>query len=83
MSVREIATQDIKEDLQKQSKCFLAFHSELDPIMDKLVREQLREQHSITPHHTPSPANSQLVAHCFFAKGEAKLDNYDKYYKNR
>lgn len=44
MSVRELATQDIQEELSRQGKCFLAFRSELDPIMDKLVEEQSNEQ---------------------------------------
>lgn len=26
--------------------------------------------------------NSQLVAHCFFAKGQVHYSNYDKYYKD-
>jgi hypothetical protein len=26
-------------------------------------------------------SNSQLVAHCFFSKGEVHYENYDKYYQ--
>lgn len=25
-------------------------------------------------------SNQQLVAHCFFSKGEVSYDNYDKFY---
>ena len=44
MSVREQATQDIQEELQRQGKCFLAFRSELDDIMDEIVHEFSEEQ---------------------------------------
>ena len=35
---------DIKEDLSKNHKCFLAFKSTLNPIMDLLVECQIEEQ---------------------------------------
>ena len=44
MSVRELATKDIKESLEIKGKCFLAFRRELDPIMDSLVEEQIEQQ---------------------------------------
>ena len=34
MSVKDYAVQDIQEELSRQGKCFLAFHEELNPIMD-------------------------------------------------
>ena len=27
-------------------------------------------------------SNQQLVAHCFFTKGEVKYENYDKFYED-
>lgn len=39
MSARQQAIQDIKECLKQESKSFIAFRSELNPIMRKLVRE--------------------------------------------
>lgn len=39
MSVRDLATEDIKQELEIQGKCFLAFHTELDEVMDKLVND--------------------------------------------
>lgn len=39
-TVREAATQDIQEELTKQGKCFLAFRSELDPIMSSIVKRE-------------------------------------------
>lgn len=82
MSAKEIAEQDIREDLKKQSKCFLAFRSELNPVMRRLVREQLHEQMALQHPVRPSHTNSQLVAHCFLTvSGEARLMNYSKYYK--
>ena len=44
MSAKQQAVQDIKESLKIQGKCFLAFRSELNPIMDTLVNEQLKAQ---------------------------------------
>jgi hypothetical protein len=44
MSVREQAEMDIKESLKSEGKCFLAFHEELNPIIDKLVEEQSHRQ---------------------------------------
>ena len=31
-------------------------------------------------YRKPDKTNSQLVAHCFLAKGEVHFDNYAKYY---
>ena len=28
-------------------------------------------------------SNQQLVAHCFFSKGEVVYNNYDKYYQGK
>lgn len=44
MSAREIATKDIQEELSRQGKCFLAFHSELDPVMDRIVENELKRR---------------------------------------
>lgn len=44
MSVREIATRDIQEELSRQGKCFLAFHSELDSVMDRIVENELKRR---------------------------------------
>ena len=46
MSVKDQAIQDIKESLRIQGKCFLAFRTELNPIMEELVNEQLKAQES-------------------------------------
>lgn len=82
MSAKEKAIQDIKEDLRKNSKCFLDFHNELNPVMRLLVRQQLKQQIKLTNYHKPSRTNSQLVAHCFFtASGKVQLNNYSKYYQ--
>ena len=44
MSAKQCAEEDIRESLRIQGKSFLAFHTELDPIMDKLVNEQIKAQ---------------------------------------
>jgi len=44
MSVKELATRDIQEELSRQGKCFLAFHSELDSVMDRIVENELKRR---------------------------------------
>ena len=44
MSAKEVAIQDIKCELEKQGKSFLAFHTELDEVMDALVEEHSKKQ---------------------------------------
>jgi len=44
MSIREIAIKDIREDLRKEGKSFLAFHRELNPVMNELVKNQIKAQ---------------------------------------
>ena len=80
MSARTQAIQDMMPELKKRNKSFIAFRRELNPIMRKLVSQQIRQQQSINPFSTPSHSNSQLVAHCFFAHDKVEYDNYDKYY---
>ena len=46
MTAKKQALRDIMEDLRKDGKCFLAFRSELNPIMDKLVEQYLEQQNS-------------------------------------
>lgn len=82
MSAKEQATLDIMADLEKSNKCFIAFRKELNPIMRKLVSHQIRQQKDLfNPFNSHPHTHSQLMARCFFAKGEAKLENYTKYYK--
>lgn len=40
MSAKEQAIIDIQEELQREGKCFLAFRSELDPIMSSIVKRE-------------------------------------------
>lgn len=42
MSAKEQAIQDIKSELEKQGKCFLAFKESLNPIMDSIVKRELQ-----------------------------------------
>ena len=81
MSARTQAIQDMMPELKKRNKSFIAFRRELNPVMRKLVSQQIKEQQSITPFSTPTPSTSQLIARCFFCKGEIKYSNYSKYYK--
>lgn len=81
MSARTQAIQDMMSELKKCNKSFIAFRRELNPVMRKLVFQQIKKQQSITPFSTPSHSNSQLVAHCFFVHGEVKYNDYSKYYK--
>ena len=47
MSVKELAVEDIKNDLQQHGKCFIAFISELDETMENLVNEQIYLQEHV------------------------------------
>ena len=84
MTPKDLAVRDIQNDLSKQGKTFLAFHNELDYAMRKIVSSQIKEQVSITdPFSLPVRHKKQLVARCFFCKGEVKYENYRKYYANK
>ena len=43
-SPRQIAVQDIKVELSKEGKCFIAFRVELNPVMRELTKEYLKAQ---------------------------------------
>ena len=81
MTAKESAIQDIMIDLEKQGKCFIAFRTDLNPIMHSLVHNQLDAQRLFGPK--PNKANYQLIATCLFSKetGKVKLDNYTHYYE--
>lgn len=78
MTPKQLAVLDIKEDLKQQGKCFIAFKTNLNPSMRRLVRDQIREQ---TPFGR-TVRKTQLVAHCLFCitTGEVKFNNYSRYY---
>ena len=44
MSAKEQAVMDIQSELEKEGKSYLAFRTQLDPVMDSLVSEQLQAQ---------------------------------------
>ena len=75
MTAKQQAILDIKEDLERQNKCFLAFRSELDSVMGKLVREQLHAQ-----YRPRQRQKTQLIAHCLFSHSSVNYNNYEKYY---
>lgn len=82
MTAKDLAVQDMIPELEKQNKCFLAFRQELNPIMRKLVSQHIKAQREATnTFNSFSQANSQLIARCFFSKGEVIFENYTKYYK--
>ena len=81
MTPKDLAVKEMKEELKRQNKSFLAFHNDLNPMMRRLVFSQIKQQLSINPF-TPRH-KSQLIARCFFCKGQVKLINYSKYYANR
>lgn len=47
MSAKQAAIQDIKDDLKQQSKSFLAFHKQLNPIMDEIVNTYIQQQSNL------------------------------------
>lgn len=44
MTAKQQAIRDIKESLRSERKSFLAFHKELNPVMDYLVNEHIQQQ---------------------------------------
>ncbi len=81
MTPKDLAVKEMKEILSKENKSFLAFHNELNPVMRKIVSNQIKEQIEITnPFNLPIKYKTQLIARCFFAKGKVRLENYSKYY---
>lgn len=84
MTPKDLAIRDIQNDLNRQGKSFLAFHNELNPAIRKIVSSQIKEQVAITnPFKLPIRHKTQLIARCFFCKGQVKLINYSKYYANK
>lgn len=81
MTPKELAVQDMKNDLNKQGKSFLAFHNELNPIIRKLVSTQIKEQIKLAAPR-PVAYRREIMARCLFCKGEVKFENYSKYYEN-
>lgn len=50
-SPRTIAVQDIRIELDKQGKCFIAFRTELNPIMREIIKEYNRQQKEVDHDH--------------------------------
>lgn len=46
-SPRTIAMQDIRVELDKEGKCFIAFRTELNPIMREIIKEYNRQQKEV------------------------------------
>ena len=44
MNARQQAEQDIRRELKSCSKSFIAFRTELNPVMRKIVKEYLNAQ---------------------------------------
>ena len=84
MSAKQQAIRDIKEFLKKESKCFLAFRTELNPVMAYLVNSQIKAQmhkNRKRKKFINSKINSQKVASCFFiAANRADYTDYSQYY---
>lgn len=46
-SPRMIAIEDIKIELTKEGKCFIAFRTELNPVMREIIKEYNRKQKEV------------------------------------
>ena len=78
MSAKELALQDIKDELEKQNKTFIPFIESLNRPMRRICHSYLKKQ----GFRMPSKNRGQLIAHCFFMNtSEVKYDNYSKYYE--
>ena len=47
MSAKQQAIMDIQKELSEHGKCFLAFHKQLNPIMNRLVKEHIKAQQHV------------------------------------
>lgn len=78
MSPRQQAIKDIKSELKDEHKAFIAFRTELNPVINMLVKKQIEEQGSI---FAPiSRDRCQIVAHCEYHQGNTQYSNYEEYY---
>lgn len=48
MSVRELAIKDIKNELKQESKCFLAFNTQLNPKIRNIVKSYINLQEELS-----------------------------------
>lgn len=44
MTAKQKAIMDMKQEFHASGKCFLAFRTELNPIMDKIVNSYIKAQ---------------------------------------
>lgn len=77
MTAKELALQDIKDELEKQNKTFIPFIESLNRPMRRICHSYLKRQ----GYKMPSSSRGQLIAHCFFMNSEVKYENYSKYYE--
>lgn len=47
MSAKTQATQDIKQYLSTEARSFIMFRRDLDPIMNQLVNDYIKQQNSL------------------------------------
>lgn len=47
MTARQQAIHDIKAELHSLDKCFIAYNTRLNPVMRKLVKNQIKLQESL------------------------------------
>ena len=47
MSVKQTAIKDLREHLKEQGKCFLAFNRKLDPSIQTLVDDYIKQQENL------------------------------------
>lgn len=61
MSAKEVAISDIKKELKKTHSFFIPFRKNLNPVMDRLVDEQINAQ-----------MNKTFCVSCWTIKDEKK-----------
>lgn len=47
MTAEEVATQDIKDALRQDSKCFIAFKRDLDPVIEEVTESYVKQQEDL------------------------------------
>lgn len=60
MPAKKQALKDIREDLKKEGRAFIAYKSELNTSMRNLVHRQLREQKSLNKRKADTAINNYI-----------------------
>lgn len=88
MTAKQLAIQDIKDDLMQHSRCFIAYNQRLTPVINSLVKSYIKAQEAVsniqTPYNMTYKTNAQLIARCTYIPqtGKVRFENFSHYYSS-